>query len=64
MVGGQVRSTWTRRIPPSLPTTTPWASVEEALAVTNMEDFSLGAIHAFLDLEQEGVPGVETMDEA
>jgi hypothetical protein len=43
---------------------TPWASVEEALAVTSIEDLSPGAIRAFLDLEQGGVLLVETLDEA
>jgi hypothetical protein len=42
----------------------PWASAEEALAVTSIEDLSPGAIRAFLDLEQGGLPGVEMLDEA
>jgi hypothetical protein len=37
--------------------------MEDALAVANIEDLSLGAIRAFLDLEQGGEPGMETLDE-
>jgi hypothetical protein len=44
--------------------TTPWATIKEALAITNIEDFSPGAIRAFLDLEQGGVSRYQTMDEA
>jgi hypothetical protein len=38
--------------------------VEQALVVNSIEDLSPGGIRAFLDLEQGGIPGVETMDEA
>jgi hypothetical protein len=38
--------------------------VEDAVAVANVEDLSPGVVRAFLDLEQRGEPGVETLDEA
>jgi hypothetical protein len=34
------------------------------LAVASIEDLSLGAIRAFLDLEPGGEPGMETLEEA
>jgi hypothetical protein len=37
--------------------------VEDALAVASIEDLSLGAIRAFLDLELGGKPGVEMLEE-
>jgi hypothetical protein len=38
--------------------------VEDALEIAGIEDLSPGTIHAFLDLQPGGEPGVEMLEEA